>query len=47
MIFAVIAFAVFLFMGVPVSFSLGSSSLIYLLVEGKPIGSLRRECLPA
>ena len=38
MIFAVIAFAVFLFMGVPVSFSLGSSSLIYLLVEGKPIG---------
>ncbi|HQB07966.1 MAG TPA: TRAP transporter large permease subunit, partial [Rectinema sp.] len=38
MIPAIIAFAVFLFLGVPVSFSLGSSSLIYLLVEGKPIG---------
>jgi len=38
MIFAAIAFVLFLFLGVPVSFSLGSSSLVYLLIEGKPIG---------
>jgi tripartite ATP-independent transporter DctM subunit len=38
MLFATIAFVVFIFLGVPVSFSLGASSLVFLLKEGISVG---------
>ncbi|HSV55767.1 MAG TPA: TRAP transporter large permease subunit, partial [Magnetospirillaceae bacterium] len=38
MIWSAAAFIVFMLMGVPIAFSLGSASLVYLVLEGIPVG---------
>src|SRR4030043_235249 len=38
MVFSIIAFALLMLIGVPVSFSLGASSLVFLLQKGISIG---------
>ena len=38
MLLSVIAFIIFLVLGVPIAFSLGSASVVFLVLKGIPLG---------